>query len=360
MKRLFNISIVTSYIFAISGCQMEEDIVSAPDYHVISARFENSGTRTIFEEIPSSFNLTTKWQGHEYINVFYMMTDSYHETTPQVQVSEITEDGFGATFTYKVPEEWDKNDVYDVKLFTSTCFPKMMDGKVYYNASIIREPISSFQVPVYSEGEINAEGKLNATFHHYYTYELLHIHNISDSDIVFSLLGFNGTSWFKEKGSLCIDDGSFVVDAPSTKQPHRESNPITIRPGETQIIISAYIPNGGTIIEATMVALINGGYVYSSNVLSSGIELEQGHAYHMYASWDGTELRYTTASGEDLGSEVDAGGSGYGTDNTGNVSGTGLGFGTDGSGNIIGGGSGYGADGSGSITGNGSGYSNGN
>lgn len=271
---------------------MEEDMVNAPNYHVISARFENSGTRTVFEEIPSSFDLTTKWQGHEYINVFYMMTDSYHETTPQVQVSEITEDGFGATFTYKVPEEWDKNDVYDVKLFTSPCFPKMMDGKVYYNASIIREPISTFQVPVYSEGEINAEGKLNATFHHYYTYELLHISNTSDSDIEFSLHGFEGTPWYKEKGSLCIDDGSFVVDAPSTKQPHRESNLITIKPGETQIIVSAYIPNGGTINDAKMVAKINGEITYSSNTKTSGIELKQGHAYHMYAGWNGEELKF--------------------------------------------------------------------
>ena len=292
MKQLFTISIATSFILALSGCQVEKDLTSVPNYHVITARMGDAGTRAIMQEIPNSLNLTTKWQGHEYINVFYMMTDSYNETSPKVQVSEITDDGFGATFSYKVPEEWDKSDVYDVKLFTSPCFPKLQDGKVYYNASIIREPISEFQIPVYSEGKINAEGKLNATFHHYFTYELLHIYNTSESDIEFSLHGFEGTPWYKEKGSLCIDDGSFVVDAPSTKQPHRESNPITIKPGESQIIVSAYIPNGGTINEARMVAKINGEITYSVNTKTSGIELKQGRAYHMYAGWDGEELKF--------------------------------------------------------------------
>ena len=243
-------------------------------------------------EKDGSYNLLTKWQGHEYIQIFLKDGDTYNETERKVQVSKVTQDGTGATFSYRVPDEWGAIDSYDVKMFTSPCFPKMMDGKVYYNASIIREPISTFQVPVYSEGEINAEGKLNATFHHYYTYELLHISNTSDSDIEFSLHGFEGTPWYKEKGSLCIDDGSFVVDAPSTKQPHRESNPITIKPGETQIIVSAYIPNGGTINDAKMVAKINGEITYSSNTKTSGIELKQGHAYHMYAGWNGEELKF--------------------------------------------------------------------
>ena len=360
MKQLFTILIATSFILALSGCQVEKDMTSVPRYHVITARIGDSGTRTIMQEIPNSFDLTTKWQGHEYINVFYMMTDTYNEIPLKVQVSAITDDGFGATFTYKVPEEWDKSDVYDVKLFTSPCFPKYKDGKIYFNASIIRELISEFQVPVYSEGEINAEGKLNATFHHYYTYELLHIYNTSESDIEFSLLGFEGTPWYKEKGSLCIDDGSFVVDAPSTKQPKKESTPITIKPGESQIIVSAYIPNG-TINEARMVAKINGEYVHSSNTMSSEVVLKQGHAYHMYATWDGADLKFTNPSFGDPGSsEVDAGGSGYGQDGSGNISGQGLGYGTDSSGNITGGGSGYGADGSGSLSGGGSGYSNGN
>ncbi len=292
MKQLSTIHIAALFVLAVGGCQTQESMTDSPDRHVISARLEDSGTKAVMEGIPNSLNLVTKWQGHEHINVFYKMTDTYNSTTPTVQVSEITDDGYGATFTYKVPEEWDKSDVYDVKLFTTPCFPKLVGNKIYYNASIVREPLSEFQVPVYSEGKISADGKLNATFHHYYTYELLHISNESDSDIEFSLLGFEGTLWYKEKGSLCIDDGSFVVDASSTKQPQRESTPITIKPGESQIIVSAYIPNGNAIDGARMVTRINGEYVYSSNTKSSEVSLKQGHAYHMYAYWNGTELKF--------------------------------------------------------------------
>ena len=340
MKQLFIIPIAISFILVLSGCQVEKDLTRVPNYHVITARMGDAETRAIMQEIPNSFDLTAKWQGHESIFVFYMMTDTYHETAPKVQVSDITDDGFGATFIYKVPEEWDKSDVYDVKLFTSPCLPKLQDGKIYFNASIIRVPIAEFQLPVFFEGEINAEGKLNATFHHYFTYELLHIQNTSNSDIEFSLLGFEGTPWYKEKGSLCIDDGAFVVDAPSTKPPKKESDPIIIEPGESQIIVSAYIPSGRTINEARMVTKINGEYVHSSNTLSSWIELKQGRAYHMYATWDGSSLLFTTGVGSG-GSEVDAGGSGYGYDSSGNVISIGSGYITDNSGTLSGGGSGY-------------------
>lgn len=272
------------------SCQREESPISAKR-HTINASLSTS-TKTILEEQDGSFDLLTKWQGHEYIKVFVMTDGEYNETARSVQVSEVTTDGSGATFSYRVPDEWGDSDFYEVKMFTSTCRPAIKDNKLYYNASIIREPISTFQVPVYAEGEIGSEGTLSTVFHHYYTYELLHIANTSDSAIEFSLLGFEGAPWFKEKGSICIDDGSFVIDAPSTQNPRRESNAISIQPGETQIIVSAYIPNGFTIHEARMVTLINGEYVHSSNTKSSGIELKQGHAYHMYAGWNGEALEF--------------------------------------------------------------------
>lgn len=343
------------------GCE-RENVDDSRLYHIIRGSLGVT-TRVSLENDPDdSLSYHSIWKGFEHIDVFYEYDGKYFDDPPRVPIEEVTADGKGATFRYEVPREWQKSgaEQYDVKCFTTISKAAVAeDGHLYYNASLHREPMDSYVFTVYCEGTV-INGVLNATFHHYYTYELLHISNTSDSDIEFSLLGFEGTPWFKEKGSLCIDDGSFVVDAPSTKQPHRESNPITIRPGETKIIISAYIPNGGTIIEATMVALINGGYVYSSNRLSSGVSLKQGHAYHMYAVWDGVELKYKSGEWNPGSSEVDAGGSGYGTDGNGDVSGSGLGYGTDSGGNIVGGGSGYGSDSSGNISSGGSGYSNAN
>ncbi len=286
------IAVIIVSLALFSSCQGEKSSYSPSRRHVIEASLRESMTRTILEEKDASFDLMTKWQGHEHIKVFYRELDTYNGVVPLIKVSEVTANGIGATFVYDVPREWGNTNSYEVKIFTTPCQPVVVDEKLYFNASIIREPLSAFQVPVYSEGEIDGGGKLSATFHHYYTYELLHVTNTSESDMVFSLLGFNGTPWFKDKGSLCLDDGSFVIDAPSTKLPKRESDPITIKPGESQVIVSAYIPNGGMIYQAQLVASINGETVYSSNTKTSGIELKQGHAYHMYVGWDGEDLTF--------------------------------------------------------------------
>lgn len=306
MKALnIRISLLAAVVALFCGCENEEPEMSVKrfsDQHTIQASFDFSETRVFLEEQDNSFDLLAKWLANDHIKVFYNVGEKYVGTDPIV-VAEVTPDGLGAKFQYTVPSTWGKHDTYDIKIFTVSCFPATKDDKLYFNASIIRQPLELFQVPVYSEGEVNEYGVLNATFHHYYTYELLHISNTSDSDIEFSLIGFEGTPWYKEKGSICIDDGLFVIDAPSTRDPKRESTPITIKPGETRTIVSAYVPNG-TIHQATMVAKINGEYVHSSNTKSSGIELKQGHAYHMYAGWDGEELEFWNNADEPLNVET--------------------------------------------------------
>ena len=307
MKALhIRISLLAAAALFFFGCHNEEMEMSSgrhSEQHTIQAYFDLSGTRAVLEESEGSYDLLAKWLANDHIRVFYNTEEKYVGTDPIV-VAEVTPDGRGAKFQYDVPSSWGKHDTYDVKIFTIPCFPAAKDGKLYFNASIIRQPLELFQVPVYSEGEVNEYGILNATFHHYYAYELLHISNTSDSDIDFSLLGFEGTPWYKEKGSICIDDGFFVVDAPSTRDPIRESAPITIKPGESRIIVSAYVPNGGFIHGAKMVTKINGEYVHSSNTKTSGVELKAGHAYHMYAAWDGEELEFWDNAEEPLNVEM--------------------------------------------------------
>ena len=252
------------------GCNNEElEMLSGrhSNQHTIQAYFDLSGTRAILEGRENSYDMSAKWLANDHIRVFYNTGEKYSGTDPIV-VSEVTPDGLGATFQYNVPSAWGKHDTYDVKIFTIPCYPAAKDEKLFFNASLIRQPLETFQLPVYSEGEVNEYGVLNATFHHYYAYELLHISNTSESDIEFSLLGFENDLdglWYKEKGSICIDNGLFVVDAPSTRDPRRESDPITVKPGESRIIVSAYVPNGGLIHGAKMVTKINGEYVHSSN-----------------------------------------------------------------------------------------------
>ncbi len=360
MKKIVKLLIAVASLISLSGC-LSEQLFEERIYQRVVATFDDSDTKVSLNQVDNSLDLIARWQGFEYLNVFCMRNGEYTQIDSPVQVSEISSDGSSAIFNYQIPEkwkEWVKNNSYDVVMFTTPCYPKEKNDKIYFNASLIRESIETFVTPVYCEGEVYGEESLNALFKHYYAYELLHIKNDSDSPIDFSLKGFSAdVIWYKTKGSLCLDDGEFVVDAPSTKEPVNESTPITVSPHTSGIIVSAYIPNGLSIKDAKMNAKINGQSVQSANKITSGVNIHQAHAYHMYATWDGS-LFFTNASGDIIkSSEVDAGGSGFDPIEEGNMYGYGSGYQSDGSGDISSGGSGYNGGDSGALSGSGNGYS---
>ena len=131
-----------------------------------------------------------------------------------------------------------------------------------------------------------------ATFQRYGTYEILHLTNTSENDITFSLSGYDASPvWYKMGGgAIRLWDNKFVTDL--SYEPQSMSPPIKIPAQETEAIVSWYVPNGAKIENAKMVAEIDGQYIHSSNTLSSGVTLCTGIAYHIYATWDGTELKF--------------------------------------------------------------------
>lgn len=312
------------------SCSNIEDSDEAPRYHHVNAILSAPSTKTQFSEIEQSLGLSVKWQGFEYINVFYKNTDKYNDTHASAQIGLVTDDGSGAAFSYDVPPEWGKKSMYDVKCFTSTCHPKLEKNKIYIGAELQRHQLKEFLVPVYYEGTVDGEGQLCATFQHYYTYELLHIRNISDSEVRFALKKFEapGGVWYRVRGSVCVEDLStksakdaFYENGPVNFTPVESSETVKVPSGGSDVILSAYVPNGKFITDATMVAEIDGRTVRSSNTLSSEAMLEQGHAYHMRAVWNGAQLKFldgraieaqsVTASRTtvfmDLGGRADAG-----------------------------------------------------
>lgn len=256
-------------------------------------------TKTIFEQSPNSYDLTTKWQGHEYLHIFCHEGVSYSKNILQVQIQDVFENGRVGIFSYAVPSDWGANDSYQVACFTSACYPQVKDKDLYYNASIQRYRLQDFQVPVYYYGTVDSNGKLSAIFHHYYTYELLHIKNTSSKDIKFALSGYNAVQvWYKTRGAFKRSDvgkDDFVIESPATKPAITECDTFDIPAGYDDVVVSAYVPTGQKIRDARMVAKIDGETKLSSNTKSSNAELKIGHAYHMYAEWDGKELKFVDA-----------------------------------------------------------------
>lgn len=364
------------------GCTSEIGTISPDRVYTISAGFEGKDTRVSLEPSPSSLDLIARWQEDDAMKVLIFGKKNYLEL-PASSLSDISDDGKDCRFSYTIPDDYEISEsgyrlvCYTIPPWTDYLkSPQEETDPPTIVLPLMRYPIDKFRAPVLFDGRI-VENNAVIAFHHLYTYEILHVKNMTNMQVLFSLTGFTPSPWWYSFSSkLDLSTGAFVEEEGAdggggqgyssprqkTKQEYeekRESPVKLINPKSELIIISAYVPTGVKISNAQMVAKIEGEIVYSSNTISSDVELKIGHAYHMYVVWDGKELRFDKPF-EEGSSEIIGGGSGYGSDGSGNVSGSGLGYGTDSEGNIVGGGSGYGADGSGPISGGGSGYSNAN
>ena len=279
-------------LLTIPGCSEDEFAGGGTRWCEVEASFEETLTRVGLSTMENSRNLVAQWQEGDQINVILCANDKYYEVGP-VPVREISNDGRSCKFSYRLPENFkEPSDGYQLMCFTSNCQPKIIDNEVYYNGSLIRRPISQFKASVMSD-EHASSGMFQSNFRHYYTYELLHISNKSDKDIDFALCAYSADLiWYRTLCAVRNWDGRAVYPSEAAQAAIEESPTVKIPANGSDIIVSAYIPNGQLIKNAKMTAKINGEHVHTSNLLSSNKELERGHAYHMYATWDGTELKF--------------------------------------------------------------------
>nr|MCR5326218.1 choice-of-anchor D domain-containing protein [Bacteroidales bacterium] len=316
---LFEI-VAAGLLLSLTGCE-EENVPNTLTSQTIYADIEEDGlTKVSLEQDGSGRDLVAKWQNDDKISVF-LLGNEYCDVG-DVTLKSINSGGKGCVFSYDIPESFSRPvEGYRLLCFTSNNRPVLQDvneltfipehnaswssnplrsstkGKkskdlvLMLNASITRAPLSQYRAPVMFNGFVSRESE-DVSFSHYFTYELLHVNNVTDSPITFSLLGFVGTLWFRERGSICLDDGRFAIYSDATKEPVKESSVITIPAHSSDIIVSSYIPNGQMITDAQLVARVNGNEISSTNKLSSTARLQKGHAYHMYISWDGKDLSF--------------------------------------------------------------------
>ena len=257
------------------------------------------------EQDGTSRDMITRWQDDDKICVIIGKESDVRVLDP-VPVRNLSQDKKSCTFQYAVPDEWNnKYLVYNLSCFTSDCEPKFVDGEIYCNATMKRMPIDKFRARVMFDGQVS-EYNYYGVFQHYGTYEILHMSNNSDKEIQFALNDFNvNTTWYKRGGfAMRMSDKKIVVDLSYEWQPQSPTVKIPAHGSET--IVSWYIPNGNKIEDAQMVATIDGQNVYSENKINSNVEIKTGVAYHMYASWDGNELKFEDGDIDDGHNSADA------------------------------------------------------
>lgn len=266
----------------------------------VIATFNEPGTRANMSIRENSLDVVSRWNGSDHLKVFCSKTgEEYSEEFKDISISEVIDEGRSAKFVFEPLKSWknDNGEIDDDSKFayiTNRCFPVYDKDakKLFINASLLRNPLENFLAPVYSLSEYSEYSLIQAHFQHYYTYELLHISNNTGKTIHFKFNGFEGTHWFKDRGSICLDDGEFYQESVATRGRSEEFAEMDIEPNETRILMSAYIPNGQKVDNAVLWANIDNKDVSTTNTLSSNVELQTGHAYHMYVTWNGTELKF--------------------------------------------------------------------
>ena len=351
MKSNLIYKLVLALTFFVIGSCVNKEQVPRRDC-TIHAAFDGKDTKVSLEQA-DNLSLTSKWSSDDSFDIFVNGQDARTD----VPIGEISEDGKNCTFIINLT---DAENMGTSQLFCATdpAHATIVDGRIFCNASLVRSPLSRFSAPVYASAEITDWDDVSVRFKHYLVYEVIHVRNEAEHLIQFTHCGFESEDdlWYHTTGAVAMDDGSFIVDNKAAEAPVMTGTAV-IHAGTNGVIISAYRANGNKISKAKMVAEVDGKSVLTTNTRSSDLDLQFGHAYHMYVVWDGAALHFRNAAD---GSEVDAAGLGYGSVGTGDVAGSGLGYGSDTSGDVTGDGAGYGTDGSGSISGSGSGYSKGN
>lgn len=130
-----------------------------------------------------------------------------------------------------------------------------------------------------------------AKFKHFTAYELLHVTNTDNKPLYFEFGGYEAADkWYYMNYSIYFPDCTIMGDDNYIGNGYGPQK--AINPGETKHFLSSYVPTGKKMSNARIRAIVNGNEITSSNTKSSDVNIEIGKAYHMYAIWDGKELKF--------------------------------------------------------------------
>lgn len=294
-------------LFMLLGSACTEDIVTdytnrqITVYATMPGAGMNDGTgsmangprRVALRQNEGSLDLIARWTENDVIHLFVIQEEKCYALEDS-KVSNISSDGKSCSFTIQLPSTVDPGCPYEV---IGLCGA---EGMVFDNTvAAAKCPLKRVfwkdgmdtTAPIWFRCAGNDAG-IRATFKHLGTYEVLHIKNSTASSIDFKLWGFDAPyPWYKVEINYNLDDDFnpllYVIEPGDV-----ESDIGNIAAGATGKILSWYIPTGMEMKDAILQAFINGKPVSSTNTKSSNVQILQGHAYHMYATWDGKELKF--------------------------------------------------------------------
>lgn len=315
-KHLFILLLFAGLLFA--GCNNNDDIYAPEpaDRTIRTLKVTASipiddeiGTRVTASQKEGSKDIELRWKEGDKIQLYFKQGETITEGE-EVEVQAISSDGKRAEFNVSVPAGITGTfDLYGVHGVQSV----IADNTILLDAlpSIFLDPIEEISVPIYfkAEGLTNVE-RINVAFRHYGALQVLTFKNDSFTRIDEILMVAAPTSYtsggsgefgyyfrdFGESKSLVYDVISGETSLRQIDFGDRLLETITI-PASTSIKIAQWVvPNGNIPDELTLGMMMTDT---PSTILSKNTKpkrtgpLQPGHAYHLYAVWDGTDLSFT-------------------------------------------------------------------
>lgn len=303
MKKIAKIKTIALWalmplILLITSCTNTDEGVGISGRNMtLSVIMPNEGTtRVELAQDGDSKNFITQWDDADEVQVFITQGNQRY-AIGKVGVKNISEDKKNASITFALPEALDLNKSYSIHALSGIEGTIVEDGGKWYltcTAELYRNVLTYFNAPLYCKMDVENDLYPRLQFKHIGTYEVLHFTNATDKTIKFEHRGFDVEKpwYFKKAVGYLLPEGGVALDIDATIYGDVESEFFYVAAGQTTTLVSWYIPTQEKMSGAELKATIDGVALKSSNKKSSDVSIETGHAYHMYATWDGTNLTF--------------------------------------------------------------------
>lgn len=285
----------------ISGCCDESDegtAVSQDVWLTVVLPVDKGNTRATVKEDAKTLALIPTWNINDKIRI-YAAHQVGNTHTPFAffgdhSIGNISEDGRRCEFNTGISGDFanDGQGGKNVMVYGVCGKESSLDNnEISICANLYRTTMAQAIAPVWFMSDFkNNNSEIECKY--LGTFELLHIKNNSNQKMVFKWNGYEANQkWYYEfanflpetmivkENSSAGDEDVMPVDAVAS-----------ISPGEESTMISWFIPNGKKMKDAALLATIDGKEIKSISRKSSSLTIEVGHAYHLYAHWDGKNL----------------------------------------------------------------------
>lgn len=294
VRNIFKIIAVFTLLLCY-GCSVAEDEHQQKTICVIRVQFPQDQNQTRVAVVPDgSRDLHFTWNSIDKLQFYaFQNLDGFHiDDLGDVYATNISENGKSCDLEIDTHKVYDPTAPYTLYGVTG-CESAITDNKVNIYTYLQRTTLAQFSAPFWLKADVGSLAP-KVVAQHVGTYELLHIKNTSSAPVVFKLVGFESDKkWYYDNAAFIPETGEVRFNMAPVQTAGQSAAAIAkIDPNSSATLISWYIPNGEKLKNVTMVAMIDNVEVRSSNKKSSNANLKVGHAYHMYATWDGRKLTF--------------------------------------------------------------------